>query len=70
METTMNQEIRESTMWSIVLSVLMMIGGVLAMLIPPIAGLTVTIALGWLLIITGALHLGFAWRGHRVSGDN
>jgi uncharacterized membrane protein HdeD (DUF308 family) len=67
METTMNQEIRESTTWSIVLSVLMMGGGVLAILIPPIAGLTVTLVLGWLLIITGVLHLGFAWRGDRAA---
>lgn len=67
METTINQEIRESTTWSIVLSVLMMVGGVLAILIPPIAGLTVTLVLGWLLIITGVLHLGFAWRGDRAA---
>jgi uncharacterized membrane protein HdeD (DUF308 family) len=57
-------EVRESTTWSIVLSVLMMISGVLAISIPPVAGLAVTIALGWLLIVAGALHLGYAWRSH------
>jgi len=66
MATTITREIRESTTWSIVLSVLMMVSGALAILIPPIAGLTVTVVFGWLLIFTGVLHLGFAWRGGRV----
>ena len=57
-------EVRQSATWSIVLSVLMIISGVLALAIPPVAGLTVTVMFGWLLIVTGALHLGFAWRAH------
>jgi uncharacterized membrane protein HdeD (DUF308 family) len=60
-------EIRQSTTWSIVLSVLMMVSGVLAIAIPPLAGLAVTVMFGWLLIVTGALHLGFAWRGHGAA---
>ena len=60
-------EIRQSTTWSIVLSVLMMVSGVLAIAIPPLAGLTVTVMFGWLLIVTGALHLGFALRGHGAA---
>src|SRR4051812_39525288 len=68
MVTTMTQEIRQSTTWSIVLSVLMMVTGVLAILVPPIAGLAVTVVFGWLLIFTGVLHLGFAWRGEGAAG--
>lgn len=67
MATTITREIRESTTWSIVVSVLMMVSGVLAILIPPIAGLTVTVVFGWLLIFTGVLHLGFAWSGDRAA---
>jgi len=67
MATTITREIRESTTWSIVLSVLMMVSGVLAILIPPIAGLTVTVVFGWLLLFSGVLHLGFAWRGDRAA---
>jgi uncharacterized membrane protein HdeD (DUF308 family) len=63
MAMTMTQEVRESTTWSIVLSVLMMVSGVLAILIPPVAGLAVTVVFGWLLIFAGVLQLGFAWRG-------
>ncbi len=64
---TVAEEVRESTGWSIVLSVLMMITGVLAMVVAPIAGLTVTLMFGWLLIFGGVLHLGFAWRGQKAS---
>jgi len=45
----------------------MMVSGALAILIPPIAGLTVTVVFGWLLVFTGVLHLGFAWRGDRAA---
>jgi uncharacterized membrane protein HdeD (DUF308 family) len=60
-------EVRQSATWSIVLSVLMIISGVLALAIPPVAGLTVTVMFGWLMIVTGAFHLGFAWRGHGAA---
>jgi uncharacterized membrane protein HdeD (DUF308 family) len=60
-------EVRQSATWSIVFSVLMIISGVLAISIPPLAGLTVTVMFGWLLIVTGALHLGFAWRGQGAA---
>jgi len=61
------EDVRESATWSIVLSVLMMISGVLAINIPPVAGLAVTAVIGWLLIINGGLHLGYAWRGHGAA---
>src|SRR5947209_821328 len=60
-------EVRESTTWSIVLSVLMMISGVLAISIPSVAGLAIAVAFGWVLIASGALHLAFAWRGHGAA---
>ena len=60
-------EVRETATWSIVLSVLMMIAGVLAMAIPPVAGLAVTAIFGWLLIFSGALYVGYAWRGHSFA---
>jgi len=60
-------EVRQSATWSIVLSVLMIVSGILALAVPPVAGLTVTVMFGWLLIVTGALHLGFAWRGEGAA---
>jgi uncharacterized membrane protein HdeD (DUF308 family) len=61
------RDVRQSASWSIVLSVLMMVSGVLAIFMPPIAGLTVTLMFGWLLILSGMLHLGFAWGGDRAT---
>ncbi len=65
--TTFTRDIREATTWSIVLSVLMMICGMLAVLIPPVAGLAVTMMFGWVLLFAGALHIGFAWRADHAS---
>src|SRR6476620_2217490 len=64
--TTLTRDIRESTTWSIVLSVLMMLSGLLAVFVAPVAGLTVTLLFGWLLLFAGALHVGFAWRADRA----
>lgn len=59
---TMQDDIRTSTAWSIALSILMIASGVLAIFVPSVAGLTVTVIFGWLLLFTGVLHLGLAWR--------
>lgn len=52
---------KKSLTWSIVLSVLMILAGFLAIIIPPVAGIAVTIFVGWLLIFSGMAHLVFAW---------
>ena len=62
MATSLTEDIRTSATWSIVLSVLMMATGVIALFVPAITGVTVTLFMGWLLIFSGILHLGYAWR--------
>jgi len=62
MATSLTDDIRRSTTWSIGLSVLMMATGGIALFAPAITGVTVTLLFGWLLIISGMLHLGYAWR--------
>jgi uncharacterized membrane protein HdeD (DUF308 family) len=52
---------RKSMTWSIVLSVLMIVAGILAIVIPPVAGIAVTILIGWLLIFSAVAHFVFAW---------
>jgi uncharacterized membrane protein HdeD (DUF308 family) len=52
---------RKSMTWSIVLSVLMIVAGILAIVIPPVAGIAVTIFIGWLLIFSAVAHFVFAW---------
>src|ERR1700757_1222521 len=52
---------KESVGWSIGLSVLMLIAGLLAIVIPPAAGIAVLAVVAWLLMLSGAVHLVFAW---------
>ena len=58
---------KKSLTWSIVLSAFMILAGILAIFIPPVAGLAVTIFVGWLLVFSGVAHLVFAWQT-RTSG--
>jgi uncharacterized membrane protein HdeD (DUF308 family) len=64
----MDTEIKRQVGWSIVLSVLMILAGLLAIVMPPTAGIAVTILIGWLLIFSGATHLVFAWQTHSAGG--
>lgn len=60
--------VKSSLGWSIALSVLMIIAGVLAIVLPPIASIAVTLLVGWLLIFSGAAHLVFAWHTGSAGG--
>jgi uncharacterized membrane protein HdeD (DUF308 family) len=65
MINAITSDIHKATTWSIVLSVLMIAAGVLAILSPAIAGVAVTVFFGWLLIVSGILHLAYAWQAGR-----
>lgn len=52
---------KESIGGSIALSLFMILAGVLAIVIPPVGGLAVVLVLAWLLMLSGAAHLVFAW---------
>jgi uncharacterized membrane protein HdeD (DUF308 family) len=54
--------------WSIVLSVFLVFAGILAIVLPPIAGLGVTILVGWLLIFSGVGHLVYGWQTREKRG--
>jgi uncharacterized membrane protein HdeD (DUF308 family) len=58
---------KESVGWSIGLSVLMIVAGILAIVTPPAAGIAVLVVVSWLLMLSGAVHLVFAWH-MRTSG--
>ena len=63
-----NTEINREMRWSIVLSVLMIVAGVLAIIVPPVSGIAVTILVGWLLVLRGATHMVYAWHTRRSGG--
>ena len=52
---------KESIGGSIALSLFMILAGVLAIVLPPVGGLAVVLVLAWLLMLSGAAHLVFAW---------
>ncbi len=54
--------------WSIALSVLIILSGILAILVPPAAGIAATIVIGWLLIFSGVMHLVLAWQTRSAGG--
>src|SRR5262245_26912833 len=66
--TMLDADVHKAATWSIALSVLMIVAGVLAICVPLIAGVAVTAIVGWLLIFSGLLHLAFAWRAGRAGG--
>jgi uncharacterized membrane protein HdeD (DUF308 family) len=65
MTDLITRDIHKATTWSIVLSVLMIAAGVMAIFAPAIAGVAVTVFFGWLLILSGILHLAYAWQAGR-----
>lgn len=59
---------KESVGWSIGLSILMLLAGILAIVLPPAAGIAVLIVVAWLLMFSGAAHLVFAWPTRTAGG--
>jgi uncharacterized membrane protein HdeD (DUF308 family) len=60
--------VKKSLGWSIALSVLMILAGILAIVIPPAAGIAITVLFGWLLVFSGAAHLVFGWQTRSTGG--
>ncbi|MGP8253671.1 MAG: HdeD family acid-resistance protein [Terracidiphilus sp.] len=60
--------IKESAGWGIALSVLMIVAGLLAIAVPPAAGIAVAIIVAWVLAFSGAFHFVFAWYMRSTSG--
>jgi uncharacterized membrane protein HdeD (DUF308 family) len=67
MANALTAGVQRATTWSIGLSVVMIVTGMLAIMLPMMAGIAVTAIVGWLLIFSGALHLVFALRGGHAS---
>jgi uncharacterized membrane protein HdeD (DUF308 family) len=54
--------------WSIALSVLLILAGLFAILIPPLSGLAVTLIFAWTMILSGITHFVFAFKTHTTGG--
>lgn len=66
--TTPGGILKESIGWGIALSILMIVAGILAILVPPAAGIAVAVLIAWLLTLSGVMHLVFAWHVRSTSG--
>jgi uncharacterized membrane protein HdeD (DUF308 family) len=60
--------VKKSIGWSIVLSVLMILAGIFAIVIPPAAGIAIAVLFGWLLVFSGAAHWVFGWHTRTAGG--
>jgi len=67
MASEMTENVHKAAGWSLLLSVLMIAAGILAVCAPIVAGVAVTAIVGWMLILSGGLHLAFAWRAGHAS---
>ena len=53
--------------WSIALSVLLIVTGLFAILIPSISGIVITLFFGWAMIFSGITHFLFAFKTHTTG---
>ena len=60
--------VKKSIGWSIGLSVLMIVAGILAIASPLAAGIAVNLLVAWLLVLSGCAHLVFAWYTRSTGG--
>jgi uncharacterized membrane protein HdeD (DUF308 family) len=60
--------VKKAVNWSIGLSVLMIVAGVLAIASPLAAGVAVNVLVAWLLVFSGCAHLVFAWYTRSTGG--
>jgi uncharacterized membrane protein HdeD (DUF308 family) len=66
--STVSGLVKQSVGWAIALSVLLIVTGILAILLPPAAGIAVAILVAWLLVLGGIAHLVFAWHIRPTGG--
>ena len=53
--------VKKTLGWSMWISILMIVAGILAIVVPQAAGIGVAIFVGWLLVFSGGMHVVFGW---------
>lgn len=59
---------KDSVGWSIALSIALILAGIFAIALPPIVGIGVLLVVAWLIILSGGVHLLFAWQTRTTGG--
>jgi uncharacterized membrane protein HdeD (DUF308 family) len=65
---TIGTETRRMTGWSIAISLLIILAGILAIGLPVLAGIAVNLVVAWLLLFCGVAHLVFGWHLRGAGG--
>jgi uncharacterized membrane protein HdeD (DUF308 family) len=60
--------VKKSLGWSVAMSILMIVAGILAILLPFVAGIAVNVFVGWMLIFSGGALVVFAWHTRGAGG--
>ncbi len=68
MAATIGTEARRLTGWSIAISLLIILAGILAIGLPVLAGIAVNLVVAWLLLFCGVAHLVFGWHLRGAGG--
>lgn len=63
-------EFNRETRWSMVVSLLMILAGILAIIVPPLSGIAVTLFVAWLLILAGVGHFAYTWERRHQHGSS
>lgn len=66
--STLATETKNLTGWSIAISLLMILAGILAIGLPVAAGIAVNLVVAWLLMFSGVAHLAFGWQMRGIGG--
>ena len=65
--TTLSALAPRAVNWSIALSILLIVTGLFAILIPSISGIVITLFFGWAMIFSGITHFLFAFKTHTTG---
>jgi uncharacterized membrane protein HdeD (DUF308 family) len=66
--STLSALVPKAINWSIALSILLIIAGLIALLLPFISGVAITLFFGWMMILSGITHFIFAFKTHTTGG--
>jgi uncharacterized membrane protein HdeD (DUF308 family) len=67
-DTSVETLVKRSVGWSVAISILMMVAGLLAVALPQLGGIAVSLLIAWLLIFIGATHFLFGWQARNAGG--
>ena len=65
--TPLRDVARKSIGWSIFLSIMLILAGLFALLVPFISGIGITVFIGWAMLLSGVFHFVLAFKTHTTG---